>query len=77
MAHMIKLADKDIKAVIITILRMFKRVKENKHVNERSGSCFSKETQIELPEMKNKISEVENTADEINRHCRRKRLVKT
>ena len=28
---------------------------------------FKRVTQIELPEMKNKISEMENTADEINR----------
>ena len=72
MIYLIELVDKDIKAIIISILHMCRKIKGNMNIPRKDLKLFLKrETQIELLEMKNAISEMKNIAD-----CRRKRLVK-
>lgn len=65
MTQRTELVDKVIKIIIVTIFHTFKKVEDGINMLRRDMEDTIK-TQIKLLEMKNIISEVKNTLDEIN-----------
>lgn len=64
MPEMMELAKKDVKTAIINMLYMFKMIEGN--INMKRKEVGFLKTQMELIEMKNIVSEMKTTLDEIN-----------
>lgn len=64
MPEMMELAKKDFKTAIVNMLYMFKMIEANMKMKRKEVDFFK--TQMELLEMKNIVSEMKTTLDEIN-----------
>lgn len=64
MPEMMELAKKDFKTAIVNMLYMFKMIEGNMKMKRKEVDFFK--TQMELLEMKNIVSEMKTTLDEIN-----------
>lgn len=64
MPEMMELAKKDFKTAIVNMLYMFKMIEGNMKMKRKEVDFFK--TQMELLEMKNIVSEMKTTLDEMN-----------